>query len=110
MAETSTSQLNIRVPKTLLQELEQIAEMEQVDRTAIARKLLSEGVKRWRLERALELCARGQISKERAAEMAGVTLYDIMDELRRRGTSPHYSLDDLREDLALLRERDEPTN
>ena len=104
MAE-AVRQLNIRIPESLIEELERIATEEQVDRTSVARKLLTEGVNRWRLEHALRLYQQGQITKERAAEMAGVSIYDILDELRQRGTVARYSLEELREDLALLQQR-----
>lgn len=104
MAE-ATRQLSIRIPKSLVEELEYIAVEEQADRTSVARKLLTEGIHRWRLEHALRLYQQGQITKERAAEIAGVSIYDILDELRQRGTVARYSLDELREDLTLLQQR-----
>jgi predicted HTH domain antitoxin len=104
MAE-ATRQLSIRIPQSLLEELERIATEEQVDRTSVARKLLTESINRWRLEHALRLYQQGQITKERAAEMAGVSIYDILDELRQRGTVAQYSLEELREDLALLQQQ-----
>lgn len=99
----ATRQLNVRVPENLIEELERIAAEEQADRASIVRRLLAEGLQRWRLEQALQMYRRGQITKERAAELAGVSIYDIMDELRQRGTVAQYTLEELREDLALLR-------
>jgi len=104
MAEAAR-QLNIGIPESLIEGLERIATEEQVDRTSVARKLLTEGVHRWRLGHALRLYEQGQITKERAAEMAGVSIYDILDELRQRGTVAQYSLEELSEDLALLQQR-----
>ncbi|MFQ6057257.1 MAG: UPF0175 family protein [Anaerolineae bacterium] len=104
MAE-ATRQLNIRIPESLIKELERIAAEEQMDRTSVARKLLTEGVHRWRLAHALRLYEQGKITKERAAEMAGVSIYDILDELRQRGTVAQYGLKELREDLTLLQQR-----
>ena len=101
----ATRQLNIRIPDNLLEQLELIAIEEQLDRTTVARKILAEGIGQWRLKHALKLYEKGQVTKERAAEMAGVSIYDIMDELRRQGTLAQYSLEDLREDLALIQHR-----
>ena len=44
----------------------------------------------------------GEITKARAAELAGISICEIMDEVRRRGSAPSYSLDELREDLSSL--------
>jgi predicted HTH domain antitoxin len=95
----ATHQLNLRISEALFQDLEQIAQEEQIDRTSVARKLLAEGVRRWRLEHALHQYEQGQITKGRAAELAGVTIYDILDEVRRRGLTAQYSLEEVREDL-----------
>jgi len=101
----TTRQLNIRVPESIVDELEQMAAEEQVDRTAVVRRLLVEGMRQWRLERALRLYEQGQVTRERAAELAGVSIYEVMDALRERGTSAQYTLGDLHEDLVLLQHR-----
>jgi len=101
MTET-TRQLNIRISENLVEGLDYIAAEESVDRTSVARKLLTEGIQQWRLMHALNLYEQGQITKERAAEMAGVSIYDILDELRQRGTVAQYNLDELRQDLSRL--------
>jgi len=104
MTET-TRQLNLRVPESIVDELEQIAAEEQVDRTAIVRRLLVDGMRRWRLERALRLYEQGQLTKERAAELAGVSIYEVMDALRERGAAAQYTIAELQEDLAHVRDR-----
>ena len=104
MAE-ATRQLNIRIPQSLVEELEHIAVEEHVERASVARKFLVEGVDRWRLDHALRLYEQGQITKERAAEIARVSIYDILDALRQRGTMAQYSLEELREDLTLLQQQ-----
>ena len=55
-----------------------------------------------KLRNAIAACQRGEITETRAAELAGVSIYDIMDEVRRRGAAPSYSLDESRQDLAVL--------
>ena len=54
------------------------------------------------MEDTISACQRGEITKARAAELAGISIYEIMDEVRRRGAAPSYSLDALREDLSSL--------
>lgn len=95
-------QLNLRIPETIIQDLDQIAQEEQIDRTTVARKLLAEGIRRWRFDQALRQYEQGQITKGRAAELAGVTIYDILDEVRRRGLAAQYSLEEVREDLQAI--------
>ena len=95
-------QLNLRVPETIVQGLDEIASKEQIDRTALARKMLSEAIQQWKVEDAIAACRRGEITKARAAELAGMSIYDIMDEVRQRGAAPSYTLDELRQDLKSL--------
>ncbi len=105
MTQSKTEQLNVRLPQSLLQGLEEIATTEHLDRTAVLRKLLAEGVARYRLDRASRLYAEGHISESRAAELAGVSLYDILDKIERRRLRAPYSVSELCEDLEMLRQR-----
>lgn len=95
-------QLNLRVPETIVQGLDEIASKEQIDRTALARKMLTEAIQRWKKDDAIAACQRGEITKARAAELAGMSVYDVIDEVRRRGAPPSYTLDELSQDLKLL--------
>lgn len=95
-------QLNLRVPETIVQGLDEIASKEQIDRTTLARKMLTEAIQRWKKDDAIAACQRGEITKARAAELAGMSVYDVIDEVRRRGAPPSYTLDELSQDLKLL--------
>ena len=50
----------------------------------------------------VSLYEKGQITKGRAAELAGVSIYDVIDELCLRGSASQYTLEELQEDLAEL--------
>ncbi len=55
-----------------------------------------------RLAYAIDLFIRGIVSIERAAELAGLSLYEFLIELRKRGISAYpYSDKELREELKL---------
>ncbi len=55
-----------------------------------------------RLAYAIDLFLRGIVSVERAAELAGVSLYDFLVELRRREIQAYpYSDEELREELEI---------
>ncbi len=55
-----------------------------------------------KLAYAVDLFLRGVVSVERAAELAGMTLYDFLVELRRRGIKAYpYSDVELREELGI---------
>jgi predicted HTH domain antitoxin len=100
-----TVQINLRLDTDLARELEQIAREESLRKTDIVRKYVIEGVKNRRLEQAIRRFQLGQITLERAAQSAGLTIYEMMDVLRDRGitldqTTPQQARDELRSLLA----------
>ena len=105
MRETTYRQLNIRVAPGMMEELEEIAREENLAKTDVARRLLSEGIRRWKLEHAIKLYREGHVTKERAAEIAEVSLYEMLDAIRQRGVPSHYTLEDAIEDIKGILER-----
>lgn len=69
--------ISARVPDELETELEAYLEDENLDRSTAVRKLLSEGLEQWRREQALEQLAAGSISFSKAAERAGMSIWDF---------------------------------
>jgi len=98
-------QLNIRVPLEMMAEIEEIARQEDLGKTDVARRLLHDGIKHWKLEYALKLYREGRVSKARAAEMAGVSIYEIVDLVRERSIPLQYSLEEAMEDIKTMLER-----
>ena len=104
---TQTVQLNLRIDVELARQLESIAEQECLRKTDVARQYLMLGVRNWRLQDAIGRYRRGQISLERAAMDAGLSLYEMMDELRRQyipldPTTPEEAREEIRALLAEL--------
>lgn len=55
-----------------------------------------------KLAYAIDLFVRGVVSVERAAELAELSFYDFIRELRRRGVTAYsYSDEELREELGI---------
>lgn len=69
--------ISTRVPDELEAELEAYLDDERLDRSTAVRKLLSEGLERWRRERALDQLAAGSVTVSRAAELAGMSVWDF---------------------------------
>ena len=98
-------QLNVRLPSPIIEDLENIAQEENLAKTGVARRLLMAGISQWKLDHALNLYLKRQITKARAAEIAGVSIYDVLDALRQGNAPAQYTLDALQEDLQMLFER-----
>lgn len=69
--------ISTRVPDELEAELEAYLDEENLDRSTAVRKLLSEGLAEWRREQALDQLAAGSITFSRAADLAGMSVWDF---------------------------------
>jgi hypothetical protein len=82
---TGRTQVNIRLERDLLDALDELASEESIDRAELARRLLRDGLKRERLARAMRRYRDGEASAARAAEEAGISLYEMLDRIRAEG-------------------------
>lgn len=92
-------QVATRIGDDTLRDLEEMEREEKLDRATALRKLISIGLRQWKLQRAIRLYSEGRVSTWKAAEMAELTLYEFLDELRVRRIPAQYTLEDLEEDL-----------
>lgn len=76
--------ISARVPDELEAELDAYLEDENLDRSTAIRKLLSEGLEAWRRERALDQLAAGTITFSKAAERAGMSVWDFAQLAKER--------------------------
>lgn len=94
MAEKTVTQINIRVPHELAEDLEQLAQVEHRSRIDIARQLLWEGIAHRKQEHALALYVEGKVSRSKAAEIAGISLWEMMDLIAQRRIPSNYTISD----------------
>ncbi len=95
----SVKVITVRIPDEDAKALEAMEREEKTDRAAAVRKLLSEGLRRWRRKHALELLKDRRITLRSAARMAGLPYVEMLDFAAREGLASGYSLEDLRRDL-----------
>ena len=93
------TQLNIRIPRALARDLEELAHAEHLEKIDMARQLLWEGVAKHKQERALRLYAEGKVTKSRAAELAGLSLWELMELVEQPGRRWDYSLEEAKVEL-----------
>jgi TDG/mug DNA glycosylase family protein len=87
MTPERSEQLNLRLEEDLVRELERAAQEEALDRGTMVRRLLRDGLARWRTEHALVGYQAGRISIGRAAEDAGLTQWELLETLRLRNAA-----------------------
>jgi len=94
--------IGVRIPKKMLEVLEERAEEENVDRSTIIRQLVVKGLKEYKKEKAARLYRSGRISMSGAAEQAELTIREMIDYLIENGYRSEYSYEDLRKEIKVL--------
>ena len=97
--------VSLKVAEETVRDLEQIARYYGTTHLSLAKKLLEEGLRKARLEYGADLYSKREATLERAAEAAGVTLYEMMAYLRERGIASQRGAKEIREDTKALLER-----
>ncbi len=89
-----TEQLNIRIDKSIVQEFEDLAKQEQLDRAALVKKVMLLGLRHERASLAIQKYAMQEVSVERAAEIAKVSVHEMLAMLTKLGIPSNMALED----------------
>jgi len=87
--------ISIRLNENLMKEAEKLARLELVDKSIILREALEKGLKYVKLHIAIEMFSRERFSTSEAAELAGISVGEMMDELVNRGIKPKINEQDI---------------
>lgn len=101
----SLKTVTARLPPEVLEEIEGIAERERIDRSEIIRRLLDQALALRRIDEAVETYRNGKVTLWRAAEMAGVSLREMMNIINERKIELNYTIEDLDRDMEYVRQR-----
>lgn len=97
--------ISTRVPEDLDEELEWYAKKERIGKTIALRRVLDKGLKEIRLEYALDMYQKGKTTLMKAAEIADMPLWEILEVIREKRIPMHYTLEDAEKDIkAALKE------
>lgn len=77
--------ISVRVDEDTLRDIELLCKDAKADRSEVVRQLLDKAIRDAKLERAMQLLRERKISVEKAAELSGVTLYEIIEALPKYG-------------------------
>lgn len=91
--------VSIRLREDFMKEAEKLAKLELVDKSVIIREALEEGFIDVKLKIAIEMFAKGKASTGEAAEIADLSIGEMMDELVKRGIRPDIAKEDLKGSL-----------
>ena len=95
--------IGIRLPKEILEKIEEISRDEKEDRSTIIRRLVIEGYLNFIKKKASEDYTKGRLTFSKAAKLAGLTLWEMEEYLVSQGFVSKYSIDDLEREIKLLK-------
>ncbi|MEM2925754.1 MAG: UPF0175 family protein [Methanocellales archaeon] len=96
--------VSFRLPLETLEEIEKIAQEESKDKSEFIRELLAFGIREKKIENAIKLYREGKATLWRAARVAGVSLWKMIEIMRERKVEAQYGFQELEEDLRALKE------
>ncbi|MBI3032876.1 UPF0175 family protein [Candidatus Woesearchaeota archaeon] len=94
--------LTTRLSESFVNDLQEIAKAEHLEKSEVVRRLLAEAIKQWRLKKALEQYQTGIFSLEQASVFAGISPWEFFDVLKQYKISINYDVDELEKDLKLI--------
>jgi predicted HTH domain antitoxin len=93
------SAITKELPTDILKEIEYWSKKERTDTTAFILRLIDEGLREWKLHKALGMYKNQEVSLWKASEIAGVSLAEILSELPKQKIIFQYDLEELKEDI-----------
>jgi predicted HTH domain antitoxin len=102
MSVTKSVQVNLRVSGEVASDLDTLAAYEHVSRVVLARQILLDGIASRKQKLALRLYREGKVNKSRAAEIAGISLWEMMDLIDQAALPASYTLEEALEDVRRL--------
>lgn len=79
--------LSMKIDDKVAELIGEIAKEEGTGKSPMARKLLELGLRQWRMEKAVSSVISGKASVWKASEMAGISLREFLEILKRRRIS-----------------------
>lgn len=96
-----------RLPLEIEREIEKFASLEDTDKSKIIRGFLLKGIREKKIENSLKQYQKGRVSLSKAAELSGISLWEMIDIVRERKIPAQYGMKELEEDLEPLRRKND---
>ncbi|MBI2574373.1 UPF0175 family protein [Candidatus Woesearchaeota archaeon] len=93
------STITTRLDDTVVREIDKVAAVEAIERSAVIRKFLIRAVKDWKIQKSLEEYEKGRITMWQAAKKCGVSIWEMIDEAKARLIHVPYGSSELKEDI-----------
>lgn len=91
--------ISIRPTEEIERKLERLIRIGKMERSALIRRILDIGIDEELKKHALELFRDKKVSLAKAAEIADVSVREMMALIKEKGISLHITIEDVREDF-----------
>ncbi len=96
---TTTTTISMRLPKNEVGHLNKLAVLLNFDRATFLKKALRQGIEDLVFEQVCQAYRNGEITLSKAAEMAGMSLREMLARMPSSRLELNYGVDDLSEDM-----------
>jgi len=96
---TMQNPISIRPTEEIERKLEKLMDLEKTEKSTLMRKILTTGIDEELKKCALELFRDKKVSLAKAAEIADISLREMMDLIKEESLSLHITVEDIREDF-----------
>lgn len=99
MTEKIAEAVTARLPKSVVEEIEKLAKIDQTDRSTEIRLLLEIGLFEKKKKLAVERYKNGKTTIPEAARELNVTIWEMIEIFKDEKVEAQYDIEDLRRDL-----------
>ena len=94
--------ITTRIEDKLAKVIDEVAKREGMDRSTVIRRFLLKAVKEWVIEKSLEDYEQSKATLWQAATRCGLSLWEMISEVKKREIRVPYTLEELRQDLKVF--------
>ncbi len=91
--------ISLTVPKEIVEKSDKIAKEKLEDRSTVMRELLALGLKQYMIQEAVKRYTDGNMSMEKAAEFADVSIWKFLDVMKDKKIPIRYDLEDIKREI-----------
>ena len=91
--------ISVRSTPDIERKIKKLMEFERVDKSSIVRRALERGLNEELKRLALNLYIERKVSLAKAAEIAEISIRDMIELIKERGVSLNITIEDLRKDF-----------
>lgn len=94
-----SERISFVIPKHLKKSLKELQDLTGEDQSSLLRKLVGKGLAEAKMDIAVDQYVKEKTSLAQSSELAGVSLWRFLDELRRRNIVLKYSIADAQSEI-----------